>query len=170
MDPVVPGMDELESRAWLSLVATMQLLPTALDAQLQSESEMTHFEYSVLTAMRFSQDHSMRLKDLAALTNATPARLSKVVSRLEGRGHLERFPIAGDRRSIGISLTPDGQDALERATPGHVDTIRANVFGRLSRQQLAALADALDPIVAGLDPASHFCSVESPPADPGAPK
>ncbi|NKF33423.1 MarR family transcriptional regulator, partial [Pseudomonas sp. BGM005] len=34
----VPRMDERESRAWLGLITVAQLLPAALDSQLQRDS------------------------------------------------------------------------------------------------------------------------------------
>ncbi len=148
----VPRMDPLESRAWLALIGTAELLPAALDAQLQADSGITHFEFMVLSALTRSAGKRMRLTDLATATNATLPRMSKVAGRLEARGLIERAPSAADGRAVDLRLTPSGRRVLVRATPGHIALVRRLVIDRLTADQLAALADALEPVVAGLDP------------------
>ncbi|MEK8225412.1 MarR family transcriptional regulator [Oerskovia sp. M15] len=63
-----------------------------LDAQLQRDAHLTHFEYLVLAMLSEAPDHTLRMTDLALKTNATLPRLSHVVKRLEGRGYVERKP------------------------------------------------------------------------------
>jgi DNA-binding MarR family transcriptional regulator len=145
-------MDTLESRAWLALIGTAELLPAALDAQLQADSGITHFEFMVLSALTRSAGKRMRLTDLAAATNATLPRMSKVAGRLEARGLIERAPADDDRRAVDLRLTSAGRRILVRATPGHIALVRRLVIERLTREQLTALADALEPVVAALDP------------------
>lgn len=150
----VARMDDRESRAWLALISTAELLPAALDAQLQRDAGLTHYEFMVLTALRLNG--SMRLGDLAAATNATLPRASKVISRMQQRGLVERAPASDDRRAVDLSLTSAGRRTLVLATPAHLDTVRSFVLDRLSPQQLEALADALEPVVAALDPHDRF--------------
>ena len=150
----VPRMDPLESRAWLAIIGTAELLPAALDAQLQADADMTHFEFIVLTALR--QSGPMRMTQLAAASNATLPRLSKVVTRLETRGLVERTSGGADGRAVAVSLTGEGRRALVRATPGHIALVRELVIDRLSREQLEAMASALEPVVEALDPHHRF--------------
>lgn len=150
----VPRMDPLESRAWLAIVGTAELLPAALDAELQADAQLTHFEFMALTALR--REGGMRMTQLAAATNATLPRLSKVVSRLESRGLVERATGEGDGRAVSVSLTGDGRRALVRATPGHIAYVRRTVIDRLTPEQLEAVATALEPVVAALDPQHRF--------------
>ena len=148
----VPRMDVLESRAWLALVWTSELLPVALDTQLQADAGMTHFEFMVLSALRQSTDGQLRVKDLAAATNATMPRLSRVVGKLAERHLVERRGDDADARVIHVHLTTQGRRALVRAMPGHIDLVRQLVIDRLDRAQLEALVAALEPLVARLDP------------------
>ena len=85
----VPRIDALESRAWLALVWTAELLPAALDAQLQADSGITHFEFLVLSTLQQSEGSVLRTTDLAAAVNATKPRLSRVVGKLAERGLVE---------------------------------------------------------------------------------
>lgn len=158
----VPRMDSLESRAWLALIGTAELLPTALDAQLQADSGITHFEFMVLSALTRSAGKRMRLTDLAAATNATLPRMSKVAARLQARGLIERAPAVDDRRAVALRLTTAGHRVLVRATPGHIELVRRLVIDRLTPEQLTALADALEPVVAALDPQRRMQLVHEP--------
>jgi DNA-binding MarR family transcriptional regulator len=141
-----PGMDEAESRAWLRLMRVVQLLPVVLDAQLQRDSGLTHFEFGVLSMLRFAPDRTMRMTALARETNATLPRLSHVCSRLEVRGLVTRATCAADRRATNVTLTPLGRRRLARATPGHIETARRLVIDALTPEQLLALASIGDAI------------------------
>lgn len=143
-----------QSRAWISLITTAELLPTMLDAQLQRDSHLTHYEYMLLGTLLRVGPH--RLSDLAAATNATLPRASKVVSRLRERGLVEREESSEDRRSVSIRLTGEGRRQTVLATPGHFDTVHRIVLDHLTEEQTTALADALAPIVDGLDPHRRF--------------
>ncbi|WP_062517405.1 MarR family winged helix-turn-helix transcriptional regulator [Demequina gelatinilytica] len=166
----VPRMNEAESRAWLALVGTSQLLPAALDAQLQADSGITHFEFMALSALNTAPELTLRTSDLAVRTYATLPRLSKVVSRMEARGLVERVPCPGDARASNIRLTRDGRKELLLALPGHLSLVRAEVLGRLSEGQLEALAEALEPVLEALadDPRFPWARGASRRAESGA--
>lgn len=147
-------MTPQQSRAWLALIGTAELLPVALDAQLQRDSSMTHYEFILLTVLQ--RQGAMRLSDLAAATNAALPRASKVASRLQQRGLIERQESTEDRRSVKLTLTKQGRRQLVLATPGHFDTVHRLVLDQLSEAQLDSLADALEPVVQALDPQRRF--------------
>lgn len=154
MSRTVASMDPRESRAWLARISTAELLPAALDAQLQRDAQLTHYEFMVLGTLQ--QNGSLRLGDLAAATNATLPRASKVISRMRQRGLVERLTASDDRRAVDVTITTAGRRALVLATPGHLDTVRELVLDHLDATQLDALANALEPVVAALDPQERF--------------
>ena len=159
MTRLVPRLDAEESAAWLSLVALTELLPSALDSQLQRDSDMTHFEFAVLSFLRFSPDATLRMTDLASGTNATLPRLSHVVTRLEKRGLVERVPCPEDRRATNARLTDAGRRELIRATPGHIALVRRVVIDSLNREQLGQLAEIATAIGRALDPDQRFTAL-----------
>jgi DNA-binding MarR family transcriptional regulator len=157
-------MDGLESEAWLRLVRMLELVPPSLDAQLQRDAGLTHFEFMVLSLLRFAPDATMQSKDLAASTNATLPRLSHVVTRLQQRELVERLPCPGDGRATNIRLTEAGRRAVVRATSGHIDHVRRLIIDRLDRDELAALASIGAKIAEALDPNDR--TLQSGPAEP----
>ncbi|MFE6964045.1 MarR family winged helix-turn-helix transcriptional regulator [Agromyces sp. NPDC057679] len=141
-----------ESAAWVRLIAVAELLPGALDAQLLRDAGLTHFEYVALMALADAPDRTMRMTELASRTNATLPRLSHVARRLEERGLIRRFPCPEDRRATNATITEAGLELMAGAAPGHVGTVRANVFDALSAEQLEQLYVIAGAVLAKLDP------------------
>ena len=142
----VTSMNQEESDAWLGLITVCQVLPAVLDSQLQQDSQMTHFEYLVLSALRFSPDRTMRMTELATDTSSTLPRLSHVCSRLEKRGLVERFTCTEDRRATNVRLPRDGTRQLAAASPGHLKLVRQLVVDALTPEQLASLTEVTSVI------------------------
>jgi DNA-binding MarR family transcriptional regulator len=143
-------MNDQESEAWLGLTAILQLLPAALDRQLQRDSGLTHFEFVVLSRLQLSKEPTMRMTALAEATVATLPRLSHVCGRLEKRGLIERSPCPEDRRATNVRLTGDGRRELIHSVPGHIATVRQLVIDALTPEQLDALAEITATITARL--------------------
>lgn len=159
MSRQVPRLDPEESAAWLSLVTMLELLPSALDSQLQRDAGLTHFEFAVLSFLRFSPDQTRRMSELAAGTNSSLPRLSHVVTRLERRDLVARSPHPDDRRAINVRLSDTGRRELVRATPGHIELVRRTVVDALTREQLGQLTDISRAITASLDPEGRFAAL-----------
>jgi DNA-binding MarR family transcriptional regulator len=75
-----------------------------------------------------------------------------VVSRLEDRGVVERFPCPEDRRATDARLTEAGWAKVQAAAPGHVATVRSLVIDALTDDQVDQLIDIGDAVLARLDP------------------
>lgn len=160
-------MNELESRAWLALVKTAQLLPATLDAHLLETSGLTEFEYVTLTVLNQAPDRVMRASRLAQATNSKLPRLSKVITKLEKRGLVEKVSCPNDGRAVNVRLTQAGHRAMMLATPGHIQQARDLVIDRLSDEELQQLAQLLEPIVHRLDPNGTFTPILDEEGRPG---
>lgn len=145
-------LDRDELAAWVRLVAVVELLPGTLDAQLRRDAGLSHFEYFVLAMLSEAPRQTLRMTALAAHTNATLPRLSHVVTRLEQRELLARFPCPEDARSTNVRLTTTGRRTVRAAAPGHVATVREHVLDPLTPQQVRQLHDITEAILRHLDP------------------
>lgn len=154
-DPAVPWLDADELVAWKRLVAVIELIPSVLDAQLRRDSGLTHFEYLVLAMLSEAADRTLRMTGLAQRTNASLTRLSHVVRRLEERGLVGRFQCPDDGRATNAHLTDDGWRALTKAAPGHVTTVRENVFDALTPDQVSELSQMAEAMLTRLGPAAR---------------
>ena len=125
----------------MSLAGVLMRLPGALDAQLQRDAGLTHFEYLVLSGLSMSEARTMRMSDLAAFAEGSLPRLSQVVSRLEKRGWVRRRPDETDGRYTLATLTEDGWAKVVATAPGHVEAVRQFVFDPLTKPQQRQLRE-----------------------------
>ena len=93
--------DELQT--WLVYVATTSLLDGALDRQLQRESRMPMAYYLILAMLSDVPGRTLRMSDLAAVTQSSQSRLSHAVGRLEHNGWVRRSPCPDDRRADAVA-------------------------------------------------------------------
>jgi len=161
-----PWLEPAEREAWLRLIAVVELLPGALDAQLRRDAGLTHFEYYVLAMLSEAPERTLRMTSLAQRTNATLPRLSHVVRRLEDRGLVERFPCLEDGRATNARLTEAGWDVVVAAAPGHVTTVRRNVLDPLTDQQVGQLREIADALLTRLDPEGRMTTLYDPEGQP----
>ena len=145
-------LDDNEQKTWLSLVAVMLTLPAALDAQLQRDAGLTHFDYVVLAVLSAAPDRTLRMSDLAARANSSLSRLSHAVSKMEARGWLRRERHPEDGRATVAIMTEAGWDKIVATAPGHVETVRALVFDALSEAQIKQLYRIDNRLLDKLDP------------------
>ena len=132
-------LNDEERAAWLANSAIMISLPAALDARMQRESQLTFFEYMVLSVLSEEPDRTLQMSELAARTSASLSRLSHVVGRLEKRGFLSRARIPGPGRCTNATLTEAGYEMVVAAAPGHVAAVREYLLDGLEPHDLAAL-------------------------------
>ncbi len=145
-------LNDEEMAAWVRLAAVLELLPGVLDFQLRRDAALTHFDYYTLAMLSEAPQRTLRMTSLAAQTNATLARLSHVIRRLEVRSLVERFPCPRDARATNVRLTPAGWDKVRRTAPGHVANVRQYVIDALSPEQVRQLTGITDAILGRLDP------------------
>ena len=152
-------LDDAERAAWLRLMAVVELLPGVLDTQLRRDAGLTHFEYFVLAMLSEASERTLRMTQLARLTNATLTRLSHVARRLEERGLIERFQCLEDGRATNARLTERGWDTVVEAAPGHVGTVRTVVLDALTPEQVQQLHVIADALLRRLDPERRLAAL-----------
>jgi DNA-binding MarR family transcriptional regulator len=145
-------LDDGERQTWLALVAVMIRLPGALDAQLQRDAGISHFEYQVLAVLSEAPQRTMRMSALAQLTEGSLPRLSQVAARLERRGWLRRRPDPADGRYTLAALTEEGWTKVVATAPGHVATVRRLVLDPLTGSQAQELCEISRRVLRAIDP------------------
>jgi DNA-binding MarR family transcriptional regulator len=145
-------LDSEERAAWLSLASLLIKLPAALDAQLQRDAGLSHFEYNVLAGLSEVPGGSLRMSVLAALADGSLPRLSQVVARMERRGLVRRRPDPDDGRYTLATLTDAGRAVVTAAAPGHVERVRSLVFDPLTRGNTRQLRDICLRVLRAIDP------------------
>ena len=163
------SLSQPERVAVARLQALLELLPTALDRQLVSAG-VTAFEYTLLEVLAESEFKRLRLSALAARTNASLARLSRVVTSLERKGFVERMPCPADSRATNAVLTAAGEQTYAHSRGLHDDAVRSLVLDALDAADLEDLSRVTLAVLAKLDPearltvtADRVCAADPPP-------
>lgn len=154
-------LSDAERRAWVRFTAVLELIPSALDAQLSTDAGLTHFDYFTLAMLSESPGHVLRTSALAARTNATLPRLSRVVTRLESAGFVHRAECAEDRRATNVSLTEAGWQKVVASAPGHVECVRRFVIDALTAEQVEQLGAISSALLSRLDPEGRMLASEA---------
>lgn len=156
------------------LHALLELLPTALDREL-APTGLTSFELTLLEALHEADAGRLRLSALAARTNATLPRLSRVVTGLERKGLVERAACEEDGRATNAVLTAAGRDAYRDGRPRYDAAVRTMILDGLDERGVDDLASIAYAILGRLDPERRLAITaegvpagEGCPADPGA--
>jgi DNA-binding MarR family transcriptional regulator len=146
------GFEGDELRTWSGLATVLEWLPALLDAQLQRDAGLTHFEYGLLYALSSAPDRTLRLSVLAGYTNSSLTKLSRAVTRLERRQWVRRTTDPTDGRYTLATLTDLGQGKVGQATPRHVATVRQFVLTPLTAVQRRQLRDITQRILSAGGP------------------
>ena len=150
-----------EQRSWVRFAAVLELLPAALDLQLTRDEHLTHFDYFTLAMLSETSGRTLRTSALAARTNATLPRLSRVLTRLEEAGFVARTPCPEDRRATNVTLTDAGWDKVVQAAPGHVEHVRSLVLDALTPAQIEQLGEISAALLTKLDPDGRMFASEA---------
>jgi DNA-binding MarR family transcriptional regulator len=141
-------LSDEQQAAWRPFAALLLRLPALLDAQLQKDAGITHFDYIVLSRLSEAPGRALRMSELAATASSSLSRLSHVVSRLEARGWVRREPCPGDGRFISAVLTEEGWHKVVATAAGHVAAVRELLVDTLTGEEFAQLGALSEKILA----------------------
>lgn len=137
-----------EQIAWRSFVDGFRALIDVLDRQLQADSNLPHTYFEILAPLSEAEGRTLRMSELADAARSSRSRLSHAVARLEERGWVRRLNCPTDRRGQLAQLTDEGFAVVEAAAPSHVDAVRRYLIDRLSPEQLKAMGEIGEVLLA----------------------
>jgi DNA-binding MarR family transcriptional regulator len=140
-----------EDTAWRAIAQVIVKLPWALECQLQQDAGLSFLEYHVLARLSEDPEHTLRMSELAMLTNASLSRLSHLVKRLESRRLVRREPDPADGRFTNAILTKAGHKLLVASAPSHVARVRSLVIDAFSSAELRQLHNASERLLARIE-------------------
>ncbi len=141
--PPASGLRGERLTEWAAIATLLERLPAALDAQLQRDSGLTHYEHGLLFALDTAPDRTLRMSVLAGYASSTLSRLSRAIARLEKRDAVRRTTDPADGRYTLAILTDSGHELVAASTPAHHALVEQLVFGSLTdaqARQFAALS------------------------------
>ena len=140
-----------EARAWRGYTRMRMRLQAQLDRDLARHSGLSDPDYSVLVHLSEAPDGRLRPYQLSEALQWEKSRLSHQLTRMTRRGLVAREECPTDARGAFVVLTAAGRRAIEAAAPAHVEDVRRHLIDVLDPDQLAALADISETVLAHLD-------------------
>jgi len=140
-----------QQKYWRAWIATSILLHNRLSQELQHSDNLTINDYEILVRLSEVDGRAMRMSELATQTMLSRSRLSHQIDRMERAGLVERTACDTDRRGQVATMTEIGWQALIKAAPNHVESVREHFVDLLTDEEFAALGSALRKIADHLE-------------------
>jgi DNA-binding MarR family transcriptional regulator len=109
--------DDALAAEWHQLMGRYQHLMCALDRELGATHDLSASEFEVLQQLHQADECSLRMTVLAESAHLSQSALSRLVTRLERDGLLERTTCEHDRRALFVGLTDRGRERYAEARP-----------------------------------------------------
>jgi DNA-binding MarR family transcriptional regulator len=109
--------DDALAADWHQLMGRYQRLMCALDRELGAAHDLSASEFEVLQQLELADDCSLRMNVLGESAHLSQSALSRLVSRLERDGLVDRKACDQDRRSLFVALTDVGRKRYADARP-----------------------------------------------------
>src|SRR5260370_22047786 len=135
-----------ELRGWAAFLDGQAALLRQLEAELIEKEDMSLAEFDVLIQLGIAPDRRLRMTELSERVRLSRSGLTRLVDRMAQAGLVKRARCGSDRRGTFATLTPARASRLRRARPGPFRGDREHFGTRPSPAQLAAVAEALEPL------------------------
>ena len=109
--------DDRLATEWHELMNRYHRVTCALDRELTARHDLTVSEFEVLQQLASADCESMKMYELGDQVHLSQSALSRLISRLEQDGLVERGMCADDRRSVWAKLTAAGAERYLEAKP-----------------------------------------------------
>lgn len=101
-------------------------------------------EYKLLFTIKSAKKHhgaSLTVSSLSKYLQVTAPSVTQIINRLEADGLVERQMDPGDRRSVQVMLTEEGEQVTDKVRDAYLIKLQGliNHFGEEKSQQLAEL-------------------------------
>lgn len=149
---------------WRGFLQMRTDIDRAVEAQLR-EHGLSFADYGVLVVLSEAPDRTLRVGEIAERTHWESSRLAHHLRRMEQRRLVRRFSCNHDGRGTWVALTDGGRSAIERAAPGHAETVRRAFVDLVDPDNLEVIITLAARVRAAVD-GSAGSGAPSPGASP----
>ncbi|GIG03201.1 MarR family winged helix-turn-helix transcriptional regulator [Catellatospora citrea] len=134
------------AQGWCALALLHGRIEAHIERALQSEHDLSVREYSLLDVL--SRQHNgvgghLQMKEVSDTVSLSKSATTRLVTRLEDKGLLERYLCPTDRRGIYTNVTEAGLQLLAQARPTNDTALREAMDAAATDAELAPLVDAV---------------------------
>jgi DNA-binding MarR family transcriptional regulator len=140
----IPELDPVENRAWRSFLVAHARVARRLEMDLMTVSDLPLAEFDVLMQLDLTEDHRLRMNELADRVVLSRAGITRLVDRLVGDGLVARAKCDSDARGSYAVLTEKGHARLDKARPDHFAAVRRYFLAAFTKPEMESLAGLLE--------------------------
>src|SRR5277367_6422834 len=139
----VKPLSPSEEALWRALMRVIKVIPRYLDTDLVRGAGLTASEYTTIMHLSEAPHRELRMADLAASTDLSASRMTRLVDDLQSRGLVTKTSSSSDARGNVARLTPRGMAKLKSAWPVHLASVRHRFFDCMDAAAVDRVAKAL---------------------------
>lgn len=140
--------DDLGVTTWSMLLRTHAAVVRTIEREVEDATGLPLSWYDVLLELNAADGGRLRMQELAACVVLSRTRVSRLVDEIARAGMVEKQPDPADGRAAFAVITERGRKELRIAAPVYLDRIRTNFASHLSQDQLQAMRDGLEQVLA----------------------
>ncbi|MFZ1821298.1 MAG: MarR family transcriptional regulator [Acidimicrobiia bacterium] len=140
-----------EQKLWRAFLGAQFRLTKKLNEDLEKSAGIDLLTYEIFVKLSESNDHSMRMTDLAKSVSANKSRLTYRVTQLEIDGLVKRLEVLEDGRGQTCQLTKKGFALIEKYSTVHVDGVLQNFIEPIGDGKVKYLTDVFNSIAPGVE-------------------
>ena len=133
-------LDETRLAVWRGFLEAHATVTRKLERDLMEQVGVPLTWYDVLVHLSESPQGSLRHQVLADSLVLSPSGVTRLVDRMVDAGLVCREASPDDRRVSYVVLTPKGRATLDRAGPGHIQSVVEHFACHLRGPEIASLA------------------------------
>ena len=130
---------EVQMLAWRSFLECRSAVIKALESELMEDPGLSLTWYDVLIHLSEASESRLQHQALAGSLLLSRSGVTRLVDRMAKAGLVRREASPEDRRASYVVMTPQGRDALDRASPVHVRGIVQHFTRYLDSEDASAL-------------------------------
>lgn len=134
------------AQRWCALGLLHDRIDTHVGKELEHKHQLSVREFSLLEVL--ARQHNgdgghLQMAQVAAAVALSQSATTRLVSRLEDRGLLQRYLCPTDRRGIYTDVTPAGKTLLKKARPTNDRALREALDAASEEAELAPFVAAV---------------------------
>lgn len=133
--------------AWLDMIRAQARVMEALERRLQDEAGLPLAFSEVLVQLTKAPEGRMRMQELGRAIFLSKSGVSRLVSRMEREGLVERCGDPGNLRATYAALTDTGHEAFMRAAPVCLGEVEERFSRHVNREEAAVVRRVLGRVI-----------------------
>ena len=135
-----------EQELWRAFLGAQYRLFKLLNDDMEEKAGFDHLTYEIFVNLSESENHSMRMADLAKSVSAIKSKLTYRINLLEEEGLVKRTCAEEDGRGQLCILTKKGYAILEKFAPYHVEAVLENFVEAFDPSEIESCTKVLNKI------------------------